>query len=61
MKIKCPICKTEVMWEGNKYRPFCSERCKMRDLGSWILEEYVVKSEDSEDEARVNVLPDTEE
>ena len=61
MKIKCPICKTEVTWEGNKYRPFCSERCKMRDLGSWILEEYVVKSEDSEDEARVNILPDTKE
>jgi endogenous inhibitor of DNA gyrase (YacG/DUF329 family) len=33
----------------------------MRDLGSWILEEYVVKSEDSEDEARVNILPDTKE
>jgi endogenous inhibitor of DNA gyrase (YacG/DUF329 family) len=29
----------------------------MRDLGSWILGEYVVKSEDSEDETKVDILP----
>jgi len=58
MKIRCPICKSEVNWEGNKYRPFCSERCKMIDLGSWMMEEYVVEGADSEDEAETNAPPE---
>ncbi len=27
-------------WEGNAYRPFCSERCRMIDLGTWAGEGY---------------------
>ncbi|HEB74894.1 MAG TPA: DNA gyrase inhibitor YacG [Nitrospirae bacterium] len=40
MKIRCPICKTETTWEENPWRPFCSERCKLIDLGTWASEEY---------------------
>ena len=39
-KIKCPQCKKEVKWDNNKWRPFCSERCKMIDLGTWAKEDY---------------------
>ncbi len=41
-KIKCPICKKEVGWEETPTRPFCSERCRLIDLGSWASGEYCV-------------------
>ncbi len=37
----CPICGKEVVWKReNRYRPFCSERCKLIDLGQWANEGY---------------------
>lgn len=41
----CPICKQLATWEGNPWRPFCSERCKMIDLGKWATGEYFVPGE----------------
>ena len=49
MKIKCPKCKKEVDWEGNEWRPFCSERCKMVDLGAWVSEIYSIEGDALED------------
>jgi endogenous inhibitor of DNA gyrase (YacG/DUF329 family) len=46
MLIKCPICKKNVEWDGNPTRPFCSERCRILDLGAWIVEEYRVPAEE---------------
>ncbi|SPD65841.1 conserved hypothetical protein [Cupriavidus taiwanensis] len=41
--VKCPTCGTEVAWvTENKFRPFCSERCKQIDLGAWASEKYVI-------------------
>jgi endogenous inhibitor of DNA gyrase (YacG/DUF329 family) len=38
---KCPTCGRAVEWvPENRYRPFCSERCKMLDLGTWASEGY---------------------
>jgi endogenous inhibitor of DNA gyrase (YacG/DUF329 family) len=31
----CPRCGEPSVWEGNEFRPFCSERCKLIDLGAW--------------------------
>ncbi|RLA85879.1 MAG: DNA gyrase inhibitor YacG [Deltaproteobacteria bacterium] len=45
MKVRCPQCGKEVVWEENPYRPFCSERCKLIDLGRWIGEEYRLPAE----------------
>jgi uncharacterized protein len=45
MRIKCPRCGNLVDWEGNQWRPFCSERCKIIDLGAWAGEEYKVPEE----------------
>ncbi len=36
----CPICKTETDFFGEPLGPFCSNRCKMIDLGRWLGEEY---------------------
>ena len=41
--VNCPTCGTKVEWvEARKFRPFCSERCKQIDLGSWAEEKYVI-------------------
>jgi len=50
MKVKCPNCGKRAEYEGNVYRPFCSERCRLVDLGKWFNEEYriPVKEENPE-------------
>ena len=38
--VECPTCQKKVEWKTeNKYRPFCSERCKLIDFGEWANEE----------------------
>ena len=44
--VACPNCGAEAPWDArNKYRPFCSERCKLMDLGQWAAERYRVAGE----------------
>jgi endogenous inhibitor of DNA gyrase (YacG/DUF329 family) len=38
--VRCPICRAEVAWEDNPHRPFCSERCRLIDLGAWAEGRY---------------------
>ena len=45
MKIICPTCRSATTWEENPWRPFCSERCKLVDLGKWAAEEYRIPGE----------------
>jgi len=47
-KVRCPVCKKRVNWEGNPYRPFCSKKCKLADLYGWLSEEYRIKSFDTD-------------
>ncbi|MGB2645984.1 MAG: DNA gyrase inhibitor YacG [Candidatus Acidiferrum sp.] len=42
MKHRCPICKSPTDSDTNAEFPFCSERCRERDLGNWASEKYVV-------------------
>jgi len=38
--VNCPTCKDLVRWEAStEYRPFCSKRCQLIDLGQWANEE----------------------
>jgi hypothetical protein len=39
---RCPLCRRETSWDDNPWKPFCSERCQMFDLGRWSSEEYRV-------------------
>ena len=41
--IRCPICKKEVA-AGSAGFPFCSERCRIMDLGNWASEKYVIST-----------------
>ncbi len=43
MKYQCPNCKTELEWNNNNtHRPFCSDRCKNKDLIAWANEENTI-------------------
>jgi endogenous inhibitor of DNA gyrase (YacG/DUF329 family) len=56
--VACPRCGAAAPFgPGNKWRPFCSERCKMIDLGDWASERYRVPTregpeQDKEDEPK---------
>lgn len=41
--VNCPTCAKPVVWEpASRWRPFCSERCKLIDIGAWASESYRV-------------------
>lgn len=42
MKCNCPICKNETDSQKSPEFPFCSERCRVLDLGAWSAEKYLV-------------------
>ena len=46
MKRRCPSCRREAVKDGNKFYPFCSERCHLVDLGRWLGEEYRVPDDE---------------
>ena len=52
MKIICPICKKATTWEENPSKPFCSERCKLIDLGKWVSEDYRIQGEKADEEQK---------
>ncbi|HEV3240564.1 MAG TPA: DNA gyrase inhibitor YacG [Casimicrobiaceae bacterium] len=42
-KVACPNCGAPVEWTAQScFRPFCSERCRLIDLGAWATESYRV-------------------
>jgi len=45
-KINCPTARKETPWDDNPHRPFCSERCRLLDLGAWAQERYRIPAED---------------
>lgn len=46
MQVACPTCGKKVAWTPEqKWRPFCSERCKLIDLGEWLGEEKRIPGE----------------
>ncbi|HHZ83258.1 MAG TPA: DNA gyrase inhibitor YacG [Nitrospirales bacterium] len=44
--IRCPTCDKTGSIEGNAFRPFCSERCRLLDLNSWLTDQYRVPVDD---------------
>lgn len=44
----CPTCRKPTLWEGNPWKPFCSERCKIKDLGAWASESYRLEAKPEE-------------
>lgn len=43
LKLNCPTCKKVVQWNDTfPYRPFCSDRCRLIDLGEWASENHKI-------------------
>ena len=43
--LSCPTCKKSILYSAqNSWRPFCSERCKLIDLGEWASEGHRIPS-----------------
>lgn len=55
----CPVCRAPVEWNAAfPFRPFCSERCKLVDLGAWANESYRIRTEEPADEGAAPSAPD---
>jgi hypothetical protein len=49
--VSCPHCGKSVEWTpANRYRPFCTERCKLIDFGAWATEKYRVPVAEEKDQ-----------
>ena len=47
----CPQCGKPVRWDpNNRFRPFCSERCRLLDLGAWASENYRIPVAETRDD-----------
>ena len=59
--VTCPTCGKRVLWTPDSvWRPFCSERCKLIDLGAWASEKYrvpVTESKDQPEDAELGEPP----
>ncbi|HET7921198.1 MAG TPA: DNA gyrase inhibitor YacG [Gammaproteobacteria bacterium] len=45
-RVNCPHCGKPVAWtQASAFKPFCSERCKLIDLGDWLLEKHAIPGE----------------
>ncbi|GAB2897767.1 DNA gyrase inhibitor YacG [Uliginosibacterium flavum] len=45
--VACPTCAKSVPWTPeSRYRPFCSDRCRLIDIGAWAAESYRVAGQD---------------
>ncbi|GFD77738.1 hypothetical protein KUL118_06000 [Tenacibaculum sp. KUL118] len=50
MEVKCPICAKQVVWAPtSEYRPFCSKKCQLIDLGEWAAEDRKIAGKPAED------------
>ncbi|WP_084155751.1 DNA gyrase inhibitor YacG [Halomonas halocynthiae] len=57
LEVGCPHCQTRVTWsEQSPYRPFCSQRCRIIDLGAWADESHRIAGEPAMDEADLDIL-----
>ena len=48
LKLKCPICKKAVTSQDTEF-PFCSDRCRLIDLGAWLTEQHKIPDETAEE------------
>jgi endogenous inhibitor of DNA gyrase (YacG/DUF329 family) len=59
MKHRCPTCKKPTDSAERAEFPFCSERCRLLDLGAWASEKYVVSEPIFDEEDLLNDGPQT--
>jgi uncharacterized protein len=46
-QVRCPVCSKPLEWsEKSPFRPFCSQRCKLTDLGAWASDAYRIAAQE---------------
>ncbi|HQR22304.1 MAG TPA: DNA gyrase inhibitor YacG [Burkholderiaceae bacterium] len=49
-QVSCPTCGALSPWSTeNAFRPFCSERCKLIDLGAWASDRYAISGKPTDE------------
>lgn len=66
LEVSCPCCKQTFEYYSSKYRPFCTERCKMVDMGHWFDESYTIAGKNNsvyieDSEALQKLVDETDE
>ncbi|HEY8509086.1 MAG TPA: DNA gyrase inhibitor YacG [Steroidobacteraceae bacterium] len=57
-RVKCPTCGRQIEWsENSPFRPFCSERCRLIDLGAWLSEKRAIPGESADNSDSAGHLP----
>ncbi|MDT3663058.1 MAG: DNA gyrase inhibitor YacG [Anaerobiospirillum sp.] len=57
--VTCPTCKKRIPYDrSNPFRPFCSERCKLIDLGAWASEERTIAGRPVNEDEDADLLQD---
>ena len=55
-RLRCPTCQRPIQWTDQfPHRPFCSDRCRLIDLGAWLTEQNKIPDGEAgpeDDEAR---------
>lgn len=61
--VRCPICGGRVPEESKRFLPFCSDRCRLIDLGRWLDEAHAIpcSADDNEDEVIPEAPPVTDD
>jgi endogenous inhibitor of DNA gyrase (YacG/DUF329 family) len=59
-RVKCPTCRRELDWETAPYRPFCSDRCRLIDLGAWLSEKHAIPGDSAAPGSEDTLLPGEE-
>ena len=57
---QCPHCAHRVIWPDTPTYPFCSERCRLIDLGAWASEDYRIAGDPVPEEVEGFGYPDPE-
>jgi hypothetical protein len=56
--VPCPTCGKKVVWDNSsRWRPFCSERCRLIDLGDWLDENHRISDSDASGDPSSDGLP----
>ncbi|MHB1542441.1 MAG: DNA gyrase inhibitor YacG [Steroidobacteraceae bacterium] len=61
MQVPCPTCQRLIEWANAPYRPFCSERCRLIDLGAWLTGGHAIPGEPAAPEAGTAAAPPPED
>jgi uncharacterized protein len=56
-RVKCPTCRREIDWTSSPFRPFCSERCRLIDLGAWLSEQRAIPEDTAPQESEGDGAP----